>query len=204
MPEKFLDPKKPLSTCKETSCDGCDMPGKVVCHFTGKQLARFLLAMLPAFTLGIVLIVLNNPINLISWLGLCVIFFGFVEIRVMCSHCPHYAEPGLKSLKCWANYGSPKKWKYRPGPMSMTEKFFFFLGFFVIVFFPVVLGLRAHGNYWVVGYALALIFAILMLRNYFCNRCMNFACPLNRVDREIRRKFFEKNPVVNEAWKGKR
>jgi hypothetical protein len=46
--------------------------------------------------------------------------FGLLEIRVMCSHCPHYAEAG-RLLKCWANYGSPKLWAYRPGPMCRME-----------------------------------------------------------------------------------
>ena len=37
------------------------------------------------------------------------------------------AETGTKTLKCWANYGSPKLWKYRPGPMSLAEKTVFIL-----------------------------------------------------------------------------
>ena len=53
-------------------------------------------------------------------IALCVGFFGFIETRVLCSHCPHYAEEGA-SLRCWANYGSPKLFKYRPGPMSTTS-----------------------------------------------------------------------------------
>ncbi len=167
---------------------------------SGRQLARFILSMLPAFVLGVVLIIKYNPWYLIGWTAICAAFFGFVEIRVMCSHCPHYAEPGLKSLKCWANYGSPKIWQYRPGPMNMAEKFFFFLGFTLIVAYPTVLGILVHSWNWLVSFAFALLFAISMLRGYYCNRCMNFACPLNRVDREIRKKFFEKNPVVKEAW----
>ncbi|GAJ20475.1 unnamed protein product, partial [marine sediment metagenome] len=30
-------------------------------------------------------------------------------------------ELEINTLKCWANYGSPKLWKYRPGPMSLNE-----------------------------------------------------------------------------------
>jgi hypothetical protein len=45
-----------------------------------------------------------NGWMLIPWLILIIGYFGFVEIRVMRSHCPHYAEEG-GSLKCWANYG---------------------------------------------------------------------------------------------------
>jgi len=68
---------------------------------------------------------------LLPWLMTIIGFFGFVEIRVMCSDCPHYAEQG-SSLKCWANYGSPKIWKYRPGPMAFWEKAFFY--FFLLSF----------------------------------------------------------------------
>lgn len=65
-------------------------------------------------------------------------FFGFIEIRVMCSHCPHYAESPT-SLKCWANYGSPKLWQYRPGPMSLVEKAVFFIGFAIVWGYPALL-----------------------------------------------------------------
>jgi hypothetical protein len=33
-----------------------------------------------------------------------------------------------------------------------------------------------------------------------CARCMNFACPFNRVDRAVREAFFARNPVVARAW----
>ncbi len=32
-------------------------------------------------------------------------------------------------LKGWANYGMPKLWKYRPGPMTFWEKVIFCTGF---------------------------------------------------------------------------
>ncbi len=73
---------------------------------------------------------------LLGLIGLIVLYFGFVEIRMMCSHCPHYAEPELKSLKCWANYGSIKLWKYRPGPMSKIEKAIFLIGMATVYLYP--------------------------------------------------------------------
>jgi hypothetical protein len=72
---------------------------------------------------------------LIPWLTMIIGYFGFIEIRVMCSHCPHYAESD-SSLKCWANYGSPKIWKYRPEPMSFIEKAIFLGGFAIIWGYP--------------------------------------------------------------------
>jgi hypothetical protein len=126
-------------------------------------------------------------------------FFGFIEIRVMCSHCPHYAEEG-KSLKCWANYGSPKLWKYRPGPMSAKEKTVFFGGLVAVFGYP--LGFFINGGLW---YLLGLYILLTAgfyttLKRSFCSKCMNFACPLNGVPDPVRQKFWECNPVVGKAW----
>jgi len=41
----------------------------------------------------------------------------------------------------------------------------------------------------------------VFMKNHFCSYCMNFACPLNNVTDEIKTKFFNKNPVVRDAWK---
>jgi hypothetical protein len=35
-----------------------------------------------------------------------------------------------------------------------------------------------------------------------CSRCMNFACPFNHVDQAVRDAFFDRNPVVAQAWLG--
>lgn len=120
----FLDPKQPLITCESDSCDDCTINTNLHCHFSLKDWINFLLIAFPPFLLGGAGIKYLNGWLLIPWITFVVAIFGFVEIRVMCSHCPHYSE-SLKSLKCWANYGSPKLWKYRPGPMTIFEKTFF-------------------------------------------------------------------------------
>ncbi|MCP4694968.1 MAG: hypothetical protein GY859_43475, partial [Desulfobacterales bacterium] len=109
---KFLDPDKPIATCESETCDDCTVRKTLSCHFTLGDLAHFLLLAFPSFLLGGAGIDHAGGWWLIPWLVIIIGFFGFVEIRVMCSHCPHYAEEG-KSLKCWANYSSPKIWKYR-------------------------------------------------------------------------------------------
>jgi hypothetical protein len=38
------------------------------------------------------------------------------------------------------------------------------------------------------------------LQTYLCSQCMNFACPLNRVDEATRRAFWARNPRVARAW----
>jgi len=128
----FLDPKKPISTCISTTCEQCEIADTLHCHFSARDLARFLLNWLPPFFLG------GAGIAHVGWLWLALWaitafgFFGLLEIRALCSHCPHYAEP-LPTLRCWANYGSPKLWKYRPGPMSQADRIEFAGGFAVVL-----------------------------------------------------------------------
>ena len=117
MPDMFLDPQRPLTTCTAANCEGCPVSKDVHCHFRARDLTAFLLAGLPIFFIGGAGIFRVNAWWLAPWLVMSFGYFGFIESRVMCSHCPHYAEPG-KSLQCWANYGSPRLWKYRPGPMT--------------------------------------------------------------------------------------
>jgi hypothetical protein len=197
----FLDPHRPLSTCASANCADCPIQNRVHCHFNGKDLIRFLFIALPPFIVGGIGIAQVNAWLLLPWIGLSISYFGFVEIRVMCSHCPHYAEPGTKSLQCWANYGSPKLWKYRPGPMTRNETFVFFAGLVLIAGYP--LAFLVFSAQWLL---LALFGALVVvmgvaMRSSLCTRCMNFACPLNQVRPEVRRIFFARNPVVGKAWK---
>ncbi len=133
----FLDPEKPIVTCGSSSCDHCPLDNVIHCHFKFKDLIHFFLIAFPPFLLGGAGIYHVSGLLLIPWLFFVFAFFGFIEIRVMCSHCPYYAE-SEKSLKCWANYGALKLWKYRPGPMTITDKIIFFGGFVVVWGYPVI------------------------------------------------------------------
>jgi hypothetical protein len=195
----FLDPNKPIITCASASCEGCEVGQKLHCHFRARDLARFLLNALSPFLLATAGIVRVSGWWLAPWLIAALGYFGFLEIRVMCSHCPHYAEQGA-SLKCWANYGSPKLWKYRPGPMSRMETFWFFSGFVVILVYPLVFLLIGAQWFLLAMYVLTAAGAAVTLLTSFCSQCMNFACPLNRVDGTTRWAFFERNPTIAQAW----
>ena len=97
MSDMFLDPRRPLTTCTAKNCDGCPVSKDVHCHFQARDLTAFLLSAVPIFVIGGAGILHINAWWLVPWLVIVFGYFGFVEIRVMCSHCPHYAEPG-KSL----------------------------------------------------------------------------------------------------------
>ena len=195
----FLDPHKPLITCQAQSCEGCPVNEKIVCHFNGEQLTHFLLIMMPAFLVGGSAILKTGWIPLVIWIGLLVGYFMFAEIRVMCSHCPHYAEEGA-SLQCWANYGAPRLWKYRPGPMSRMETIVFFSGLVIVIGYPAVFLILSAWWFGLLLFAMMISGSYMTMRRLMCNQCINFACPLNITSHETREKFFERNPVVAEAW----
>ncbi len=195
-----LDHEKPLETCESESCDDCAIHDRVHCHFSLKDWLYFLLISFPSFILGSVGIYHLNGWLMIPWIVIIITFFGFIEIRVMCSHCPHYAEP-FTSLKCRANYGSPKLWKYRPGPMTAGEKAIFFIGFVVVWGYPAPILFFGEQFLLLLLYFAVTIGFFIILIVFMCSQCMNFACPLNRVDKKTRGQFFDKNPAVAEAWK---
>ncbi len=196
---KFLDPEKPLATCVSKTCDSCEAGKNLHCHFTQKDLIHFLLISFPPFILGGAGIFHFNGWWLIPWLIIVVGFFSFVEIRVMCSHCPHYAEKG-NSLQCWANYGSPKIWKYRPGPMTIGEKIVFLSGFALVWGAPLFFLIYKFQIFLLIVYIITTAGFFMTLKTFLCSQCINFACPLNSVENEVRNAFFKCNPVVAKAW----
>jgi len=99
MGKMFLNPKKTLHTCTEKSCDDCKIANQIECHFNGWQLFRFILLNIPLFLAAGYVIFKFSALLLIPWGIFIFLYFGLIEIRVMCSHCPHYAEPDLKKIK---------------------------------------------------------------------------------------------------------
>jgi len=195
----FLDPNKPIATCVSETCNSCSVSDALHCHFRLRDLVHFLLIAFPTFLLGGAGIYHIDGWWIIPWLIIIIGFFGFVEIRVLCSHCPHYAEEG-RLLRCWANYGSPKIWKYRPGPMASWEKTIFFIGFVLVWGYPFFFMIFDVQLFLLIVYLLTVAGFFMTLKTFLCTQCMNFACPLNSVAKEIRRDFFERNPEVAKAW----
>jgi hypothetical protein len=157
------------------------------------------LIVLPSFLLGGAGIFHISGWWLIPWLIIIIGYFSFVEIRVMCSHCPHYADEG-SSLKCWANYGSPKLWKYRPGPMTFWEKAVFLIGFVFVWGYPIFFLIFRLQVFLLIVYLVSIAGFFMTLKTFLCSQCMNFACPLNSVKLEVRKDFFKQNPKIAKAW----
>jgi len=197
---KFLDPNKPIATCISETCDHCAVRDALHCHFIPRDLIHFLCIALPSLLLGGAGIYNRSVWMMILWLIVTIGYFGFIEVRVMCSHCPHYAEEG-NSLRCWANYASPKIWRYRPGPMTFIEKTVFFAGLVIIWGYPIFFLIAGVQLFLLIVYLLTTAGFFMTLKTFLCSQCMNFACPLNTVTDEVRSGFFENNPAIAEAWK---
>jgi hypothetical protein len=162
-------------------------------------LIHFLLIWLPGVVIGGAGVLTSGAWPLVAWIVIILGFFGVVEIRVLCSHCPHYAEDG-ETLGCWANHGSPKLWKYRPGPMSALEKSIFFIGLGVVWGYPLPFLLIGEQWFLLAIYVLTNAAFFVTLKLFLCSQCMNFACPFNSVESSARDLFFHRNPSVAAQW----
>lgn len=194
-------------------CADCQIASDLQCRFERKDLTRFLLSFLP-YGVSVVagLLLAGFGWVLLGWVAFALFFFFVWEARVLCSHCPFWAEDS-RVLHCHANYGVIKLWRYRPGPMSRAEQVQFLVGALLLIAlpFPFMLagGLRGTGASLgpidlalllaAVALASAVGFAVDLSRQV-CTRCVNFSCPLNRVPKAAVDAYLRRNPVILEAW----
>ncbi len=214
-----LSPEITCTWDKTAECMNCTIKGELDCKWSRSLLLRFYkggsLAMISG-GLGLILVGL-----FVSWLPIIIygafwiFFFGFFEIRVLCSHCPYYAEEG-RILHCLANHGTIKLWNYHPEPMNIFEKLGFLGGALFFGSFPVVAELWGLYQLWNDMLEITLIILILCILTvlstvgggYFfvflskkiCPTCVNFSCPLNSVPKELVDAYLKKNPIIREAW----
>lgn len=186
---------RPISECKD-----CPVVGRLKCRFKWGDLFHFaglfLTFAIPAF---IGMILGGYGWYILGEVCFMIFFFNFWAIRILCSHCPYYAEKG-RVLHCIANYGSLKIWKYHPKPISKLEKVQLVIGSIILCSYPfpfLILGKQ---------YILALlalwggIISLWTLQKYTCSKCVNFSCPLNKVPKEVVDEYLIHNPVMRNAW----
>lgn len=193
-----------LCTWRDTAvCKDCPINGELICHFHSKHLISFLgFFFIFAVTASIGVILAGYGWYLLGWIGFWLFFFEVWEIRILCSHCPYYTEEG-RILHCIANYSSLKLWKYRPEPMNLSEKIQLFIGFAILVGYPLIfMILDSQFIFLVVSIIeIFIFFSFLMVKR--CGNCLNFSCPFNHVKKEVIDSFLKKNPVMREAWEDK-
>jgi len=137
-------------------CEGCPIAGRLKCRFNRGDLLHFI-GLFAGFALPAIIGVIRGGYGwyLLGWAAFCLVFFEFWEIRILCSHCPYYAEKGLTlhciacshcpyyaekglTLHCIANYGSLKVWRYHPEPISKAETVQLVIGFILLCGYPFV------------------------------------------------------------------
>lgn len=196
---------KQINLCGKphTDCKKCGLDEKLMCKYDLKDTIIFVTPFLIAFVPIIIGVLASGLwLWLIAYFGYLVFFFIAWENRILCSHCPYYAEEG-KTLQCHANYGLPKMYKYHPEPMSRSEQVQFILGVIIFIAFPITL-LLIGGQYLMLFIALIGVgLWLTALLIHACKICINFSCPLNRVPKEIVNEYLKHNDVMREAWERK-
>jgi hypothetical protein len=195
--------KNPCTVQPIEGCDGCSLTGRLMCRYEARDTTHFLMIILPFFVTTISGVIISGyGWWLTVWLAYMLFFFFVWEGRVLCSHCPYWAERG-RVLHCHANYGVIKLWQYHPGPMNRSEQVQFLVGALLFILYPLVfLVIGREYLLAAIGLACATSFAYLLRRN-ICNCCVNFSCPLNNVPKDIADIYLLQNPAMRMAW-GKR
>ncbi|HUW13688.1 MAG TPA: hypothetical protein VM537_28450 [Anaerolineae bacterium] len=193
-------PPLPCTWQSVSECQDCSVGGSLMCRFDTKDLLGFLMNCLPFFVTTIAgTLRAGYGWYLLLWLGFALFFFFVWEARVLCSHCPYWAEEG-RILHCHANHGVFKIWPYRPGPTSRSEQVQFIAGALLLLGFPFVFLLLGK-EYLLAGIGLvALASGIYGVRRTACNRCLNFSCPMNVVPKPVVDGYLRRNPEMRAAW----
>jgi hypothetical protein len=190
----------PCTSRPAAACAGCDLAGRLMCRYDTRDTAFFFMAALPFFFTSIAgSIIVGYGLWLLGWLAYALFFFIVWEGRVLCSHCPYWAEEG-RILHCHANYGVIKIWRYLPKPMSRWEQIQFVAGALLLVGFPFPLLLAAREFLAAAVFLISLVSAVYLIYRNACMRCVNFACPFNAVPPQARDGFFRRNPPIARAW----
>ncbi len=205
---------------KDSNCVECEIDGELICFVDKKFANRFTIGNIIYRVLAIAIFIFSGLMighwwMLILYVVVVILTFTVIEPRLLCSHCPFYEKEG-KCLKCWALRGMPKLWKYRPEPISKSEKILMLIFGSFIDLFPFVgavwgiifFGLN-YNDYLFAGIAIVIsTFLFMVVAGYFsrillgnaCKKCANFSCSMNKVPKELVDKFLEKNPKMKEAW----
>ncbi|MBU7021970.1 MAG: hypothetical protein HXS41_13000 [Theionarchaea archaeon] len=183
-----------------SSCRKCLLAPYLKCRFNPGDLFHFAgLFLTFAFPALIGMIQSGYVMYILIWIAFMLFFFNVWESRILCRHCPFYAEEG-RILHCIANYGVIKLWKYTPAPISWREKVQLVAGFILIGGYP--FPFLILGNQMTLAFLAlwGLIIFFWTLQKYVCSSCVNFSCLFNRVDKGVVAQYLDKNPSIRDAW----
>ena len=194
-------------------CPNCSVFGKLMCRFDIKYMVYFLVPVLGnwiTWLAGIIHGFINGGLSLFqlifffsSYIGYLVFFFQIWENKILCSHCPYYAFEDEKTVRCYANYGLYKAWKYNPGPMSRSEKIQFLISISIFAGYPFIFLILARMYVYSIFLLIFAITWIVSMHFLSCSKCPNFSCPLNNVPKDIVDNYLRQNNVMRKAWEEK-
>lgn len=205
------DPKNPHDICiwaDPAGCAGCEIRGELQCHWEKKYTAWFAVGMLVIIGAEIVGFVRAARAGA-GWavfgavagqIAYALVFFLLWEPKMLCRHCPYYAEGDTRTLHCYANAGFPLREPFYPAPMTRSEQLQFAVGALLFVGYPFVALLLLQQWGAAVGALVGIVAWYLILLLVICPRCVNFSCPFNRVPRAVRDAFLRRNPGMRAAW----
>lgn len=199
--DEILNPHGICSWGSQASCAGCSDSEELNCRFKFKRLFQFYFIFLPFAVPSIIGVYQSGySIYLWGWAIMALVFFGVWEIYILCSHCPYYALSGF-TIKCIANYGCPKFWRYQPGPISKFKKIQLVFGFIIMSVYPFIFMVLGHQLFLFILSLCGLILFFTTLFRFKCTKCINFSCVFNRVPKERIDSYLNRNPEMAEAWK---
>jgi hypothetical protein len=192
--------KTTAAACSRQTCVDCEIQGKLLCLHTPADLADFGVLAIGWFIPFVAGMVIGQFwVGLAVWLGLAVLFFGYVEALILCRHCPHYAEAG-STLRCHANWGLPKFPRFDPQPLGRFDQAAWLLYVAVLFLYPIPF--FAWSQQWLLLVILlwATVAWAWTVQRTQCTRCYHLSCPVNRVPGPIREAFFHNYAAFAQAW----
>jgi hypothetical protein len=184
-------------------CSGCVLHNNLKCRFDIKA-QIFFIVLFSCFAVPAIMGMIMGGYGwyLSGWFIFMLLNFTFWEARVLCSHCPFWAEKSTV-LRCLANSGTIKLFKFHPEPASLIEKVQFVIIVIILIGYPFPFML-AGTQYIMAGVAFcgAVLFAWVVYM-FSCSRCVNFSCIFNHVPRHVIEKYLDRNPVMKKVWREK-
>ena len=210
-----------ICTSKDrTVCIACEIDGKLNCKFDEDLVKCFRNRHIPFrvlqfFVMGVASFFIGFWWPFLLFTIVIILNFTIIETRYLCRHCPFYEKEG-GSLECITLKGMPRIWKFDPSPIKLTERISMALVGGFIDIFPI---LMAGYSTWVLYSTESSLFSIILMvgltiisiigagyleefigENY-CKRCVNLSCMMNKVPKELKDEFLQKNPEMLKVWK---
>lgn len=189
-----------------TDCGDCGLAKILFCKPSSTYRLYFALpffaALIPA-VIGIATSGYSLAVSLgffAGWFGYAFFFLNVWESRMLCNHCPWYANDEELVLHCPIDVGKLKTGRFDPRPLTRGHKLQFLIGAGLLLIAPLPM-LAAAGKWIYLGCTVGgeILWAAIT-QTKVCTACINFSCPLNRVDAALRNQFLDRNPVLREAW----